>query len=260
MPIQYFAIFLLVLLLIAGFLFLSHSIRQRRIRRQRLITALRARRNSFIDLASGFPKGFLPQDLSIYLYRSLIDTCEQLSRIEPEDPQHSEHMAIYTGQLNALQAGDFIQGVRLDNPEQIREARKLLQELYKFIMQQASMNLVNHIQADAYADQIKRLVLQMTVDGHIFSARQAQHIGKIRLAIHYYGLARKLLASENGGHLFDKQITQLDNAIQALEERAKTDTATQSSDIEHGAPLEGSKEWDQFTEQNEGWKKKQLYD
>lgn len=259
MPIQYFAIFLLVLLLIAGCLFLSHSIRQRRIRRQRLITALRARRNSFIDLASGFPKGFLPQELSIYLYRSLIDTCEQLSRIEPEDPQHSDQMAIYTSQLNAQQTGDFIQNVRLENPDQIREARKLLQELYRFIAQQASMNLVNPIQADAYADQIKRLVLQMTVDGHIFSARRAHQVGKVRLAIHYYGLARKLLAGENSGHLFDKQITQLDNAIQALEERAKTDITTQSSDMDQPASVEG-KEWEQFTEQNEGWKKKQLYD
>lgn len=263
MPIQYFVIFFLVLLLVAGYLFLSHSIQQRRIRRQRLITALRARRNSFIDLASGFPKGFLPQDLNSFLYRALIDTCEQLSRIEPNDPQHNEHLAFYTAQLDAQQSGEIHQRVRLDNPEQMKEARQLLQEFYKFILQQASMNLVNKVQSEAYTDQIKRLVLQMTVDSHIFNARQSQQVGKARLAIHYYSLARKLLLGENASHLFDKQITQLDSVIMALEEKAKLDTATNASELETtqtSTPVEGSKEWEHFTEQNEGWKKKHLYD
>jgi hypothetical protein len=263
MPIQYFAIFLLVLLLVAGYLFLSHSIQQRRIRRQRLITALRARRNSFLELATGFPKGFLPLDLSNFLYRAIVDTCEQLSRIERDDPQHTEQMAFYTAQLNAQQANELQQRVRLDNPEQIKAARHLLQEFYKFIIQQSSLGLINKVQAEAYTDQIKRLVLQMTVDIHIFNARQSQQVGKIRLAIHYYGLARKLLQSEKAGPLYDKQIAQLDNVIIALEERAHSDTTTQASDLEHPqatTPIEGSKEWERFTEENEGWKKKNLYD
>lgn len=261
MPIQYFAIFFLVLLLIAGYLFLSHSIQQRKIRRQRLVTALRARRNSFIDLATGFPKGFLPQDLSNFLYRSLIDTCEQLSRVEPDDPQHMEQMAFYTAQLNAQQTNEHLPRVRLDNPEQIKEARQLLQELYKFIQQQVALNVVNSIQGEAYTDQIKRLVMQMTVDHHIFNARQSQQIGKIRLAIHYYNLARKLLLSENSSHLFDKQISQLDSVVKALEEKAKADTSTHSADLDSAqSPQEGNKEWDKFTEQKADWKKKNLYD
>lgn len=261
MPIQYFAIFFLVLLLIAGYLFLSHSIQQRRLRRQRLVTALRARRNSFIELATGFPKGFLAQDLNNFLYRALIDTCEQLSRVEPNDPQHTEQMAFYTAQLNSQQSGDPLPRIRLDNPEQIKEARQLLQELYKFIQQQASLKLINGVQAEAYTDQIKRLVLQMTVDNHIFNARQSQQVGKIRLAIHYYNLARKLLLSENGSHIFDKQITQLDAVVKALEEKAQTDTSTQATEPESSqSPQEGSKEWDKFSEQNATWKKKNLYD
>lgn len=272
MTVHYLAIALILLLMLAGYLFLSHSIQKRRIRRQRLLTALKARRNSFRDLVDGFPKGFLTQDLTNLLYRSLIDICEQLTRLESKEPGHAEQLAFYTSQLSAQQNSENQAKVRLDNPEQVREARHLLQELYKFVQQQSQLKLINKIQTEAYTDQIKRLVLQMGVDNHLFNARQAQQIGKLRLAIHHYGLARKLLVNENGSHGFDKQIAQLDSVIAKLQEKAQSQTAktaTPETPAEHQpapAPISTtsepatSKEWDRFAEETDGWKKKQLYD
>mgnify|MGYP006875367072 CR=1 FL=1 len=257
------AIIFLLLILLAGYLFLSHSIQKRRVRRQRLITALRARRNSFRDLATSFPAGFLSNDLSALLYRALIDCCDQLSRLEPKDPTHTEQFNLYTNLLathkdNAQQAR-----VRLDNPQQIKEAQGLLQELHKFVMQQAAAKLINQVQTEAYVDQINRLVLQISVDSHVFNARQSQQVGKVRLAMHYYTLARKALAAENAGGGFDKQIAQLDAVIAKLQEKANatpeaTDSADQAPASADNAP--SSKEWKQFDEENEKWKKKQIYD
>ena len=270
MPIQYILLALLALLLVAGYLFLSHTIQKRRIRRQRLLVALKARRNAFRDLATGFPKGFLPPDLNNLLYRSLVDTCEHLAQLEPKDPQHSEQLTFYATQLESQANSTNQPKVRLDNPEQIREARQLLQELHKFIAQQTALKLISNIQAEAYNDQVKRLVLQMGVDSHIINARQAQQVGKPRLAIHHYQLARKLLASENAGHGYDKQIAQLDTVISKLQEKAnnspETDTPTTDSSSPAGdnksAPADTnvSKEWQRFDEENEKWKKKKIYD
>jgi len=255
---------LLLLVCLAAYTFLSHSIEKRRIQRQRLITALRARRNSFRDLATGFPSGFLSNDLTTLLYRALIDGCEQLSRLEPKDPSHTEQLNLYTSLL-AAQKETTQQRARLENPEQIKEARALLQELYKFVIQQSSLNLINSVQTEAYTDQIKRLVLQITVDGHVINARQSQQVGKTRLAIHHYTLARKLLLSENASHGFDKQIAQLDAVITKLEEKAiqngETVPSADSSD-KHGepSPVASSKEWEQFEQNNAQWKKKNIYD
>jgi len=256
----------LLLILLAGYLFLSHSIEKRRVQRQRLITALRARRNTFRDLATGFPTGFLSNDLIALLYRSLIDCCEQLSRLEPKDPTHAEQFNLYTNLLATQKENNQQARVRLDNPQQIKEAHALLQELHKFVIQQSTSKLINQVQTEAYVDQINRLVLQMSVDGHVFNARQSQQIGKVRLAVHYYTLARKALAAENAGHSFDKQIAQLDSVIAKLQEKADTtpegtDTtpaATQTTPTAaDGSP---SKEWKQFDEENDKWKKKQIYD
>lgn len=260
-------IIFLVLFLLAGYLFLSHSIEKRRVQRQRLITALRARRNSFRDLATGFPAGFLSSDLTALLYRALIDCCEQLSRLEPKDPTHAEQFSLYTNLLATQKDSSQQARVRLDNPQQIKEAHSLLHELHKFVAQQSALHLINPVQTEAYLDQINRLVLQMSVDGHVFNARQAQQVGKVRLAVHYYTLARKALVGENAGHGFDKQIAQLDSVIAKLQEKADAkpeDTAAPATGAhaKATATADGSsnKEWKQFDEENEKWKKKQIYD
>jgi hypothetical protein len=257
----------LVLILVAGYLFLSHSIERRRIQRQRLITALRARRNSFRDLATGFPGGFLSNDLTSLLYRALIDCCEQLTRLEPGDHSHAEQLTLYTNLLSSLKENTQQARVRLDNPQQIKEAHSLLQELYKFVMQQSALKQINQVQTDAYTDQINRMLLQMSVDGHIFNARQAQQVGKIKLAIHFYTLGRKALVAENASHTFDKQIAQLDAVIAKLQEKLEGASEKpaaapegQPNPAATATPGDNSKEWKQFDEENAKWKKKQIYD
>lgn len=260
------AIVFLLLILLAGYLFLSHSIEKRRNQRQRLITALRARRNSFRDLATGFPAGFLSHDLTSLLYRALVDCCEQLSRLDPKDPTHAEQLSLYSNLVATQKDNGQQPKVRLDNPKQIKEAHHLLQELYKFVMQQSALKTINQVQTEAYTDQINRLVLQMSVDGHIFNARQSQQAGKVRLAAHYYTLARKALAAENAGHGFDKQIAQLDSVIAKLQEKADVlPEGTEDKEVaaaQNKTTAEGgnSKEWKQFDDENAKWKKKQIYD
>lgn len=261
----------LLLTLVAGYLFLSHSIEKRRIQRQRLITALRARRNSFRDLATGFPTGFLSNDLTALLYRALIDCCEQLARLEPNDHSHAEQLTLYANLLSSLKENTQQVRVRLDNPKQIKEAHSLLQEFYKFVKQQFTLKQINQVQAEAYTDQINRMLLQMAVDGHIFNARQAQQVGKVKLAIHFYQLGRKVLVAENASHTFDKQIAQLDAVIAKLQEKAKALTEQNGEASSPGPEAAGppkantidtgiSKEWKQFDEENAKWKKKQIYD
>lgn len=257
MSIYYLALALFLLLLLAGGLFLQHSAQQRQMRRQRLVVALKARRNNFHDLVSGLPKGFLNQDLSNLIYRALIETCEQLVGLEPREPHHKELLKTYSSQLDT-QASSSSERVRLTSPQQIRDTRHLLQELHQFIAQQAQHHQINPVQAEAYIDQIKRLVLQITVDGHLINARQAQQVGKPRLAIHHYGLARKLLASDTGAQGFAKQIAQLDAHIAKLQQEQGQSETAQPHDDRSDDPTDNNKEWDKFAE--EDWRKKQLYD
>ena len=264
MSVYVIATIFLFLILLAGYLFLSHSIEKRRAQRLRLITALRARRNNFRDLATAFPTGFLSNDLTALLYRSLIDCCEQLSRLEPSDPTHAEQLTLYANLLSSQKEESKQQKIRLDNPQQIKEAHHLLQELYKFVLQQSALQLITQAQTDTYKEQINRLVLQMSVDKHVFNSRQAQQISKIKLALHHYNLARKTLTDENSGRGFEKQITQLDSVIAKLQEKAdltaEGGNAAPATPSQDTADKSTNKEWQEFNEENDKWRKKQIYD
>lgn len=253
MQFLYLVGFFAILLLAAAYLMFANAQQKRREQRQRLTTILKARRNLFKELLTGFPTGFLPKELTTLLLRSLRDTAEQLVQIEPKVDSHKEELKAYSTQLSQIMDAAPHQRVRLTNIEQIQEARKLLQELFRFIGIQEQSHQLTNLDASAHKDQIKRLALQITVDGHMIQAKTALNVGKAKLAIHYYNLALKLLASENSGSAFDKQITQLTQQI------AKIQASLAVKPIEEAADSE-TKDWENFEENSADWKKKNLYD
>jgi len=249
-----------VLIILVSYAFISHTLKQRRIQRQRLISALKVRERNFKYMVTGFPPSFLPYDLAALVYRALIDTCDELTRLSPDNAVYKTDTGLYRTELNSLQKTEATR-VRLENPAQIKEVRQHLQELHRFILAQEASRQLNPVQASVLNDQIKRLSLQTAIDGYMLQARQAQQVGKHRLAIHHLLLAKKALEAENTGHQYDKQIGKIATAIQGLEQKASPHSSVDDESISESA--EGtpviSKEWEQF-ETDETWKKKQIYD
>ena len=105
-------------------------------------------------------------------------------------------------------------------------------------------------------------MLQLTVDSYVLHGRIAREKDKPRLAIHYFDLAVKLMVKERASGQFDGRINQLRAAISDLEGRALSETpqaAQARTDDSDQAAI--SSEWDKFAqEQNQSWKKKQVYD
>lgn len=248
----FYLVGLLALLLgVVGYLMFSNAQQKRREQHQRLLTALKARRNLFKELLTRFPSGFLPKEIATLLHRSVRDTAEQLAKLDPQDSQHQEDAIAASTLLTQLLESNQQPRVRLTNTEQIQEARKLLQELFRFITLQEQTQHLSTQDAHLYKDLIKRLALQITVDGHVLQAKAGLKAGKPRLAIHYYSLALKLLTSENAGKIFDKQILQLTQHI------AKLESSLGTKPIEKD---EASSDWEKFEKESEEWKKKNLYD
>lgn len=252
----------LLLIALACYAFISQSIEKKRIQRQRLLMALKTKQRNFVYMINGFPPNFLSPELMGVLYRALIETCEQLCVLEPKDQRHVDEVTLYTDQLAALSKTNSNQRARLENPLQIKDIRQHLQELQRFVLQQEATKHINKVQAESYLDQIKRVNLQMTVDGYLFQAKQAQQAAKLRLAIHYFGLARKMLATENATRAYDKQIAQLDTIIVKLEEQAHASGEPHSVEGEHTEHAQDpqNKAWENFATPEDAWKKKQIYD
>ena len=250
---------IVLLIALAAYAFISQSIEKKRVQRQRILMALKTKQRNFVHLINGFPPNFLAADLLGLIYRALIDTCEQLSKIEPKEQRHLDDITLYTNQLDALPKTNPAQRPRIDNPQAMKEIRQHLQELQHFLVQQESVKIINKVQFGAYLDQIKRLSLQMSVDSYLYQAKQAQQAGKLRLAIHYFTLAKKMLTVENASRIYDKQIIQLESIIAKLEERAQISGEPENTQ-ENTPQTESAKEWENFTPPTDNWKKKQMYD
>ncbi len=257
----YIVITIIVLLsALACYAFISQAIEKKRVQTQRILMTLKTKQRNLVHLINGFPPNFLTNDLLGLIYRALIDTCEQLSKIEPKDPRHLDDVTLYTNQLDALPKNNTIQRARVDNPQAMRDIRQHLQELQHFLTQQEATKTINKVQFSAYIDQINRLALQMSVDAYLFQAKQAQQIGKLRLAIHFFLLAKKMLSGENATRTYDKQIAQLDGIIAKLEEKAQIKGEDPEPAPSTSPSGSSSKEWENFTPTDDKWKKKQVYD
>lgn len=253
-------IIIVLLIALAAYAFISQAIEKKRVQKQRILMTLKTKQRNFIHLINGFPPNFLTTDLLSLIYRALIDTCEQLSKIEPKEQRHQDDITLYTNQLDALPKNAVAQRARVDNPQAMKDIRQHLQELQHFLVQQESIKAINKVQFGAYIDQIKRLALQMSVDAYLYHAKQAQQVGKLRLAIHYFSLAKKLLTGENASRAYDKQIAQLDAITSKLEEKAQISGEPEAAVQNPTADEPAAKEWNNFATPEDAWKKKQIYD
>lgn len=242
-----------LLIILIGYAFIYQALEKRRKQRQRLMAALKHRQRTFKRMLVSFPAGFLPKELSLVVYQALIDSAEQLRRLEPKERAHKEEVALYSRELENIRQQDGSGTVRLETVEQVVDLRRQLQDLNQYIVQQAERGNISKAQAQIHGRQIKRLILRISVDAYVLSAREAGDIGKVRLALHYYNLARKLLVRDNV-RAHQQQIQQFDEVIGQLEDQLARDPT--GADAE---PIE-SKEWETFGEDDESWKKKQVYD
>ncbi len=143
-----------LLVLLVGYAFVYQALEKRRQRRQRLLTALKHRQRNFKFMLSGFPDGFLTKDLTLIVYRTLLDACEQLSRLEPKEPAHMQDLTQYSAELEQIKHRSQPERGRLNQPEQAGEIRRLLQELYRYIALQSERGNLGQAQAQTYREQI----------------------------------------------------------------------------------------------------------
>jgi hypothetical protein len=243
-----------LLVLMVSYRFISYNLQQRKVQRQRLVTALKTRERNFKHMTGGYPPGFLPPELGALVYRALITTSEELVRLEPENSTHKADLVLYNAELAALKQSAPLQRVKLESLQQIKDVRQQLQELHRFIASQEASKQINQVQAAILNDQMKRLILQITVDGLTLQARQAQQLGKPRLAIHHLLQAKKSMEAENGNNQYDKFIEKISQRIETLEKQISAPPP-----IKHSEAEPASKEWESFAE-DDNWKKKQIYD
>lgn len=244
--------------------FVSQTLQNKREQKKRLLAALKSQSRNFKFILNGCPDGFLTKDLRLIVLRSLIDVSEQLTRLEPKEAQHGQDLKLFTQKLGEVQreAPNQAQGT-LENPQQIKEIKMSLEELHRFIFTLEGQGRVTRNQGDVYRNQIKQLVLRITVDGYVINGQTARQSDKTKLALHYFDLALNLMLREGKPGMFDAKIQQMKALTEELGSQLSEEEGAaplSEEDAETQAALDD--EWDKFSEGSSDsiWKKKQVYD
>jgi len=247
------------------YIFVRQTISERKLERQRLQRALNKRAKELLQAISVFPDDFLPKELIVFLYRSIIDAYEQLTKLDPSNKSYIEALQIYTVQLEAaIRKVESQKAHELPNAAQINEFKQYLNLIGNFLQKSMQRGSVSQKQHAHYRLLLKELVIGLTVNGHTLSARQAIEMQKSKLALHHFELAKKLLTKESPAG-FQEQLLAINTAMEPLIIQSKAEDAllreqnkNPHSD-EENQDDEEKDEWDAFKEDS-GWKKKNIYD
>lgn len=253
---------IILLAALVCYAFVAQTLKQKQEQRARLLAALTARARNFKFMLNGFPPGFLPRDLTLLVQRGLVEVCENLSRIEPREPTHLQDLQAISALMAETQRhAKPNQQVSLENPQQIKEVKMCLEELYRFIHSLESKGTLSRNQAENYRHQIQQLVLQITVDHYVIQGSSAETSAKTKLAVHYYDLATRLLIREGKPGQYDDRIADLKGRLKALNEGLQgKEEADPLSEQELAEQEEIANAWNKFGNENDIWKKKHAYD
>lgn len=248
------------------YIFIRQTIVKKKKEKARLHTALVKRAKYLIQTIDSFPHNFLTADLSMLMLRITADTFEQLTQLVPDEPKYVDQFKFYTQKmedaLKNVRSQEQAQAV-IDNSSQINEIRQSLNQLGRFIQSWAKRGNINQKQYGAYKAQIKKLIVQLMIDNYMIAANQAVDNGKLKLGIHYYMLAKNLIAEEGLSTIKAKQLMQIDERLPQLQsdldseiqKRAEDQVAKQHVD----SPDTEGTAWSELEEEGD-WKKKNLYD
>lgn len=242
------------------YVFIRQTITKRNSEKKRLKRALDKRAKDLVQMLNSFPANFLPRDLQVFVYRCIIDSFEQLSKLDPSEPEYIEHFKSYTSNMEStMRAPKTMANVTFQSSTQINEIRQYLNYLSRFMQKWMQRGNINQKQYSHYKELLKKLITQLMVDNYTISAKQAIQIDKPKLAIHYFSLAKKALtkeelltSKESRLVLVNEELKKLEYLVQQQESLSNNNQTTEEDN-------EDDKEWQKF-EEDDDWKKKNIYD
>jgi hypothetical protein len=221
-----------------------------------LIAALKGQTRNFQQLLDGFPEGFLNRDLKLLVCQCITDCLDQLLRIDRGNPQHHQQQRQLTERIAQLQSQPAAQSQyqNLNNPAQMQEMQKLLNNLYNVVQRLYQNKRLNSTQSESYSKQVRRLATRLALDTHLNTAQQALAEHKLRLAIHHYGQTIEKMGKDNEDGSFTAQIEAYQQRIQELE------VLDQQLQKQQQAKSTASAEWKTLEPKEDPLQKKNVYD
>lgn len=235
-------------------IFISQMREKARIERIRSMTALEDSFNTANRLLSELPGQYLTDELKLLLLKRMEDACKGLLALKSEQPVSKWLESVRQTRQQIQDKNDHRPSVKIDSPDKANYTKKLLQNLFNTIEAMHKAGRIDAANAKKNLKHVLFLVHKTHADLHVFQARDHLKKNEIRKAIHAYHMASTEMGKSSDNPLAMKAVKSFRTRIKELEAQIA------EGNTEESGSSKLDKEWDNFLEDDESWKKKADYD
>ncbi|MCH8550821.1 MAG: hypothetical protein LAT62_02725 [Natronospirillum sp.] len=205
------------------------------------------------------PDNFLSRALKDFIYRTLITNLKQMmeldrhsSRFLQMDLEEAiEHRRLVQANYQGESEHEPITDISVAN-----KARAGLKSLYRYIKVAYEQRQITRQEAQALLDEIENRLVQTGAEFYIAKAQYARRQKRFREATALWRRAMETYGQSRLSAQYQQRMAQCRSEIRKLQEEWK-EINRERNEAQTAAM---QKEMDKWMEEEEGWKKKQLYD
>jgi len=236
-------------------IFLSQMREKARIERARRMTALEDSYNLANRLFSELPGQYLTDELKLVLLKRMEDACNGLLQLKSDQPVTQWLESVRQTRQKVKEKNDQRPSMKIDSPDKANYIKKLLQALFNMIEAMHKAGRLDTPTAKKHLKHVLFLVHKTHADLYVFQARDHLKKNETRKAIHAYHLASTEMGKSKDNPLAVKAVKSFRSRIKELEAQIAAGNVEESP-----GSNKLDKEWDNFLQEDESWKKKADYD
>ena len=249
-----------VLSLALGLIFVVYSkqsAEKRRIEHIRRLRALGDRARNLMFLMEEIPAHYLDQNMRVFLARSIVELFQQQYDAE-QDSKVAKHLENANQMLDFATNNKNISAVPVTDIQTANNVRRNLKMLHKHITIQYQEKKISHAAAQGFLKQLRKAFTQTIIEVYASAGKKAERESKPKVAALHYRRVISEMGKNNQSGDYTDQILAIKKRINALDEAVNKQEQQERLEGQQSDQL--TKELEKMVEEEEQWKKKQVYD
>lgn len=256
-------IIILIALALLGIalLVISHMREKARIERMRRVKTLEDSHSLLRRFIDELPPSYLDKTLKRLILERALEVSTQLRSIGAPGDVDGRIEADQAA-LSALESGDPAGPgeVPMNDQTRVKEVRNLLQMLFRFVERQKAAGRLTSDVAREELRTILFLVHNVYAELMVYQAQEYYQSQKYRRAIHCYHLAASELEKSKDHPKAVELVRKYRDRIKELNRLASGGEDEKKQEKKQAVPSSVNREWEEFVQEEEAWKKKADYD
>jgi|GEM_PF-1946732 len=234
------------------FVFAHQQNEKKKIEVQRRIRILADRGRQMQILLDELPPHYLSQELRIFIASQWLDLLHEQQQLGNKESRLKADMEAAQNKLDEIRSNNQSKQEPVTDIQVANGVRRNLKQLNKVIVGLYQDKKIAHRIAQTYLNEIKQGFTKTMVEVFQASARKAEMEGNLRIAVVHYKRIMSELNRNNPGGIHNQTLLECRKTIQDLEERIALESESSNNELAESV--------DEMMEEEESWKKKQVYD